>query len=341
MTRNPFPITFLFSLLSALLLPLLNPYRVSCQAPVHEKVILRGLDGTPLTPDSKTPYSPRKTCGACHDYERITRGYHFQQGRTDGTGRIVVSDEFDPKSPWNRSAGAYGKHSLVSFDSSQLSRKTNQVLSEMDKSSFFFVQNCGACHPGGGFGEYDRRGNLYYNEETGKSGMEASGEQVLRDGDYTAFSQGKANYGAPWEKSGLSEADCLLCHLKGYRWKERGAGLRGRLFKYGPSLGAGWADIKPGDEDAKHSEAAEIIVDYTKKEVADFENLHLQIVRRPSDENCWSCHATDRWHERFRPRVLETDIHKAKGLQCVSCHPSDKEHNFAKGACSPDRQGRP
>ena len=47
----------------------------------------------------------------------------------------------------------YGKHSLVSFDSSQLSRKTNQVFSEMDKSSFFFVQNCGACHPGGGLGE--------------------------------------------------------------------------------------------------------------------------------------------------------------------------------------------
>ena len=52
----------------------------------------------------------------------------------------------------------------ASADSSQLARKVNQHPSEIDKSSFFFVQNCGACHPGGGFGEYDRKGNLYYNE---------------------------------------------------------------------------------------------------------------------------------------------------------------------------------
>ena len=37
--------------------------------------------------------------------------------------------------------------------------------------------------------------------------------------------------------------------------------------------------------------------------------------------------------ERNRGRQWspETDIHKAKGLDCVTCHPSDKEHNFAKG----------
>lgn len=29
------------------------------------------------------PYSPKKTCGRCHDYERITSGYHFQQGKDE------------------------------------------------------------------------------------------------------------------------------------------------------------------------------------------------------------------------------------------------------------------
>jgi hypothetical protein len=56
------------------------------------------------------PYSPRKTCGACHDYDQITKGYHFQQGRTDGAGKIMVSDTFDSKYPWNLSSGMYGKH---------------------------------------------------------------------------------------------------------------------------------------------------------------------------------------------------------------------------------------
>lgn len=97
-------------LLIALSLALLYPLSISSQAPRHEKIILRGFDGIPLGIDSKKPYSPRKTCGVCHDYDRITNGYHFQQGRTDGTGKIVISDTYDPKYSWNLSSGRYGKH---------------------------------------------------------------------------------------------------------------------------------------------------------------------------------------------------------------------------------------
>ena len=277
------------------------------------------------------PYSPKKTCGGCHDYDQITNGYHFQQGRTDETGKIVISDTFDPVHPWNLSSGMFGKHTLASMDLSQLAKKVNQNPSEIDKSSFSFVQNCGACHPGGGWSEYDRRGHLYYNEESKKFGYENSGESPLLDGDYTPWSDGNANDGAPWDQSGVSEADCLICHLKGYQWKERGATLKGKFFKYGPSVGAGWANIKTSKDKLGNSKVDEVIIDYNKKEVADFENLYLQIVRKPPDENCWSCHAVADGRRRGRQWSPETDIHKTKGLQCLSCHPSDKEHNFAKG----------
>jgi hypothetical protein len=40
----------------------------------------------------------------------MTNGYHFQQGRTDGTGKVVISDAFDQKYPWKLSSGMYGKH---------------------------------------------------------------------------------------------------------------------------------------------------------------------------------------------------------------------------------------
>ena len=83
---------------------------MSSQTTSHEKIILKGFDGNPLTIDSKIPYSPKRTCGVCHDYERITRGYHFQQGRMDGTGKIVISDTFNQKYFWNLSSGMYGKH---------------------------------------------------------------------------------------------------------------------------------------------------------------------------------------------------------------------------------------
>jgi hypothetical protein len=89
--------------------------------------------------------------------------------------------------------------------------------------------------------------------------------------------------------------------------------------------------VKISQEGTGSPKADEVDVDYSKKETSDFENLHLQIVKRPPDENCWSCHAIADGKKRGRQWSPETDIHKAKGLDCVSCHPSDKEHNFAKG----------
>ena len=37
-------------------------------------------------------YSPKQTCGACHDYTQITKAYHFMQGALPGTDGMGVSD---------------------------------------------------------------------------------------------------------------------------------------------------------------------------------------------------------------------------------------------------------
>ncbi|MCX8118655.1 MAG: hypothetical protein N3G78_12070 [Desulfobacterota bacterium] len=280
---------------------------------------------------SQSPYSPKKTCGACHDYDQITKGYHFQQGRLDGSGKIAVSDTFDPQTPGSLSSGLYGKYSPLSPDASLLSRKTNRTFSEMDRSTFFYVRNCGPCHPGGGWAEFDRRGNPYYDPSKRKFGYEFFGEPPHLDGDYTPFSGGHENYGAPWDRSGVNEADCLICHLPGYRWKERAAFLRAGLFRYGPAAGAGWATFKPPSPQTPEAQTGSPRIDYTNKEVADFENLHVQIVRRPPSENCWSCHAPYGEKKRGYEWSPETDVHRARGMECVSCHPGNKEHQIAKG----------
>jgi hypothetical protein len=51
------------------------------------------------------PYSPRQTCGAsgCHNYEKITEGYHFQQGKDEKPG-----DKLASLYPWVLSPGQYG-----------------------------------------------------------------------------------------------------------------------------------------------------------------------------------------------------------------------------------------
>lgn len=43
----------------------------------------------PRTGENATlPYSPKQTCGQCHDYDLITRGFHFTQGAGEAPSPI-------------------------------------------------------------------------------------------------------------------------------------------------------------------------------------------------------------------------------------------------------------
>ena len=58
----------------------------------------------PLTGENADqPYSTRQTCGACHNYDQITKGYHFQQGWDR------IKDDFSKQKPWVLSDGMMGK----------------------------------------------------------------------------------------------------------------------------------------------------------------------------------------------------------------------------------------
>ena len=55
------------------------------------------------------PYSPRKTCGQCHDYEAVTRAFHFREG-TGRKGEILSdhwSDENKDGTLYKYLANAY------------------------------------------------------------------------------------------------------------------------------------------------------------------------------------------------------------------------------------------
>lgn len=75
----------------------------------HPEVFLLDYEENDILPESNVPYSPKNTCGGCHDYETITNAYHFQQGRADVHGELKVSDDMDPRNPWLISRGMYGK----------------------------------------------------------------------------------------------------------------------------------------------------------------------------------------------------------------------------------------
>jgi hypothetical protein len=77
-------------------------------AGAHDPIVLRGLNGQPVNlAVSVAPYSPKQTCGACHDYETVTRGYHFDQGK------MALRDDYaagrDNTPPYVLSDGMFGK----------------------------------------------------------------------------------------------------------------------------------------------------------------------------------------------------------------------------------------
>lgn len=67
-------------------------------------VPLRDAAGNLLSVGSTVPYSPRQTCGACHDYATVTQGYHFQQGWDE-----LYDHEAKEEKPWVHGPGMAGK----------------------------------------------------------------------------------------------------------------------------------------------------------------------------------------------------------------------------------------
>lgn len=92
-------------LLAAIIL--LLPSALSAKIRTCGPFYLRDAQGNPINPmtgdNADKPFSIRNTCGACHDYDHITKGYHFQQGWDR------IRDDFDATRPWVLSDGMMGK----------------------------------------------------------------------------------------------------------------------------------------------------------------------------------------------------------------------------------------
>ena len=191
----------------------------------HLPFPLRDTFGEVIHVDSTVPYSGQRTCGAnaCHDIARITNGIKFQEGRTDAQGNIIMrEDYYGDGRYWIRGGGRYGR-SIPNSTANILSPKHGAHGSDMDLSTFGWVGGCGACHTGGGAGEFDRDGVRLYDPPTGRFGYEVLGktaEDVALDGDYTELNPATGNISlARWDITGLSEPDCLFCHLSDPMWK--------------------------------------------------------------------------------------------------------------------------
>ncbi len=274
--------------------------------------------------NSGAPYSPRQTCGRCHDYNKITEAYHFQQGRGEDP-----TEQQKERVQWALSPGNYGGNwcspaPLYPY----LSPKKNSSPRVMDMTSYTFVKKCGVCHPGGGSAEYDRDGKRYDAYMANPAnGLTPGGDNTF-DGDY---------YKANWGRSGVLEADCLICHLAGYNFSARKNQIDNENYRWAAVAGAGFGEIS-----GSVSEGMVPALAYKKELFLPDGKISLNIIKSPRNTACLGCHAQPGYKKRganFRER---TDVHLRADMKCVDCHTTGTssddprnnqkyDHNFGKG----------
>jgi hypothetical protein len=271
------------------------------------------------------PYSPKQTCGKCHDYDKITQGYHFQQGADE-----KPTQDQSARVQWALTPGNFGgtwcsPAPLYRY----LSPKTNESAAMLDMTpQTFITAGCGNCHPGGGPVEFDRDGKRYDHWMADpNSGLISGGENQL-DGDY---------YKTNWDKTGVLEADCLLCHLPDYDFKVRNKQLGFTNFRWAPTASIGMASVQ-----GSVANGDEIQVVYDASRFNPDGTVSLHIVREPRNDTCLQCHAKPGWKKRGANFRSRTDVHLRAGLRCVDCHPAGSSasddrihgkevHQFGKG----------
>jgi len=273
------------------------------------------------------PYSPRQTCGTsgCHDYGKITEGFHFAQGKGEQVPAAMAE-----RYAWVTSPGNYGGNWCSPAPLyRQLAPKKNANARSIDMSSFDFVTaTCGNCHPGGGPMEFDRDGKRYDAwMRDPASGLNAGAENGL-DGDY---------YKARWSETGVIEADCLLCHLPEYDLKKRNGELSNLNFRWAATAGAGFGTVT-----GKVGASEQPTVAYDKTKFDADGNVLVHIAPEPRNETCLNCHAKPDWKKRGAAYSARTDVHMVAGLRCVDCHAAGSKaadprirgrevHQFGKG----------
>lgn len=98
--------------------------------------------------------------------------------------------------------------------------------------------------------EFDREGHRYDSVMTDpNSGMISGGNNEL-DGDY---------YKARWDRSGVLEADCFICHMPEYNFSARKEQIGKLNFRWAATAGSGLASVA-----GSVKEGTPVKVDYDK-----------------------------------------------------------------------------
>ncbi|MHC4537380.1 MAG: hypothetical protein ACYS6K_25865, partial [Planctomycetota bacterium] len=258
-----------------------------------------GEQGGKIYPDDETllPFSTRWTCGGCHSYGLISKGWHFS----------AIDPNIAPGragQPWILADARTGTQVPLSYRSWPGTFRPEQL----GLSSREFVQIFGRHTPGGGAGELE-------TEDM---------DEIMRE-----YISGKL------EINCLSCHNAEFAHNQGETFLQIARGnfrwVAAATCEFASVSGS--ANDMPETFDPFMPEAPEDAKKVPPTINFDHENkVYFNIVREVPNNRCYFCHSnlyleaedTEKWN-------ADEDIHLKAGLKCVDCHRNGIDHKITRG----------
>jgi hypothetical protein len=291
--------------------------RSDSRAPYVHRITLYDHDGGAIDPRNPLapPYSPKMTCGKCHDYSAISHGWHFN-------ARLSAPDG-GPHAPPGRPGEPWiwlDREAHVQMPISGRPWPGAFTPQQAGLTPWQFVKRFGRHLPGGGYGEWSQRE------------LDAMPEA------------------ARWNISGALEIDCMFCHAADQRHDpaEAARQIADENLRWAPTASLGLAVVRgqarrlPDDFDPLAPPSPDYPERVLPKVVYDLgrfdgdDRVFFNITRTPPAERCYFCHTQRPVGPAAPPAwLVEGDVHLSAGMTCTDCHRNGIDHNITRGLPAP------
>jgi len=264
-----------------------------------------GEKGEQVEPGAELPmpFSTRWTCGECHSYGLVKKGWHFNAVDSNiPPGR--------PGEPWIYFAPKLCIQIPLSYRQWPGTFRPAQV----GLTDFQFTRIFGRHTAGGGPGEVQAT----EADEIGRQFVSGTLEincLACHNAHYGQDMGGPGGYAVQVSRQNFRWAAAASCEF---------ASVKGSAAAvpetYDPFL---------PDPDEKNAPR----VTYQKEAFNENNDVLFQIVREVPNQRCYYCHS-DLYYsqpEKAEKWAADEDIHLTAGLACVDCHRNGVEHNIVRG----------
>lgn len=298
-----------------------RPLRADSDAPYVHRLTLYDEHGQAIDPRDELakPYSPKATCGKCHEVGTIALGWHFNAAHR--SPKAARRGE-----PWVLADSQTGQQIPLSYRGWPGSFDP----AALGLSEWQFVSRFGRHLPGGGVGDLDPAVRNATREATR---WNISGS--LENDCMSCHTAAGATYDAPeWARQ---------IERENFRWAPSAALGLALVRRDAKRLPDDFDPDSPPSPDYPERQPPQTIYDLRRFDGED--RVLFPISSRVPNERCSYCHSAHRVGADAPPRwQQQEDVHLAAGISCVDCHRHGIDHAVTRGyedeandSCQPSR----